>query len=121
MASSASASVTFRNSGLRGKNAMNSAISATLGTARPTLDVLMARKLNLPVWPSSSPSGSAMTVARPIATAHSFRCSHSSGRLWLPPTGDPRWLARSLKMNETASPNSPKAAKVVMRCASRGS
>ena len=67
IASSASASVTFRNSGLRGKNAMKSAISATLGTARPTLEVVMARNEPLPVWPRISPSGSAIASARPIA------------------------------------------------------
>ena len=112
IASSASASVTFRNSGLDGKNAMNSAISATLGTARPTLEVEIARNEPLPVWPRISPSGSAITSARPIATPHTFRCSQSSGRLWLPPTGDPRWFSRELKMKLIASPNSPRAAKV---------
>ena len=44
--------MTFQNSGVAGKNATKKAISARLGTARPTLEIEIVRKAQRPVCPS---------------------------------------------------------------------
>jgi hypothetical protein len=113
IASRASAIVTFQNSGVAGKNATNSAISATLGTARPTFEVEIARNAPRLAWPSQRPSGSATAIAIAIAAPVTFRWSHSSGRFSPPPTREPpAWDSSELKMNSSASPKSPRKASV---------
>ena len=93
---------------------MKSAISATLGTARPTFEVEMARNEPLPVWPSTSPSGSAIDERerhRDAAQLQVLPEQRQVVRCRRP--APPRWFSRALKMKSIASPNSPRAAKVV--------
>jgi hypothetical protein len=99
IASSASATVTFQNSGVDGKNATKNAISAMLGTARPTLETEIVANAPRRVWPSTSPSGSATAIAIAIAAAVTFRCVATSGHSSEPPTlAPPAFDSRAWKM-----------------------
>jgi hypothetical protein len=99
MASRASATVTFQNSGVEGKNATKNAISATLGTARPVFETEIAANAPRPVWPSARPIGSAMAIAIAIDSAVTSRWVHSSGSSSEPPTrAPPACDSRELKM-----------------------
>ena len=99
IASRASATVTLQNSGVDGKNATKNAISATLGTARPTFETEIAANAPRPVCPSASPTGSATAIASAIARAVTFRCVPISGSSSEPPTFAPPVLdSRAWKM-----------------------
>ena len=99
IASSASAPVTFQNSGVLGKNATKKAISAMLGTARPTLEIEIVANAPRRVCPSASPSGSETAIAIAIATAVTLRCVAISGSSSEPPTrAPPACDSRELKM-----------------------
>jgi hypothetical protein len=105
IASSTSASVRFVKP--TPIHAIKNAISARLGTARPTFEALMARNPPRPWCPSHSPIGMAITHAMAIAAAESFRCGQVSSHICsrpptcVPPAGD----SRSEKMNSKASAN----------------
>ena len=81
--------MTFQNSGVAGKNATKNAISAMLGTARPTFETEIVRNAPRPVWPSARPAGSATAIAIAIAAPVTSRCVHSSGSSSEPPTCAP--------------------------------
>ena len=72
-----------------GKKATKKAISAMLGTARPTLEIEIVAKAPRRECPSASPAGSATTMAIAIAAKVTFRWVQTSGHSSEPPTCAP--------------------------------
>src|ERR1044072_2155877 len=60
----------------------------TVGSARPKPERLMARNAPRPVWPMSSPTGSAMRAATRVASSEYWRCSRRRVAM---PSGPDHW------------------------------
>ena len=83
----------------KGRKTSATAITARLGSARPTFEALIARSEPRWRWPSQTPSGTAIASAIAIAAPDRITCSQvfsSSSR-------------RSSTMNSRAPPKTPNA------------